>query len=133
MSLHTLLYWSMIGICSCIAIIGLTVIGCVFYVLVNMGIDWYQQTHRRPMASAMPRNEILAKRLERSVKARRDTIRLANRGFTIIELIIVLAIIGSLSWVAITSMDRAAKAKAQFMAQCHYPKPACEDMWKNNK
>jgi len=53
------------------------------------------------------------------------------KGFTLIELIIVLAIIGSLSWLTVTSLDKAIKAKHQFMADCKYPTEECESQWKN--
>jgi prepilin-type N-terminal cleavage/methylation domain-containing protein len=52
-------------------------------------------------------------------------------GFTIVELLIVLAVIASLSYVALVTVNRIQKAKTQFMADCHYPKATCEGMWRN--
>ena len=51
------------------------------------------------------------------------------KGFTLVELIIVLAITGVLAWLALTGVYRAEKAKLQFMSQCPYPKPECESQW----
>lgn len=80
MSIHTLLYWSMIGICGCIAIIGLAVIGCVFYVLVNMGIDAWQHNHRRAMATDASIEELKLRRLKKAVSIRAATMKIANKG-----------------------------------------------------
>jgi prepilin-type N-terminal cleavage/methylation domain-containing protein len=97
----------------------------------NTLIDKYQGRKRRQMATPMEVDEIMLRRLKKSVAVRIEQRKMANKGFTIIELLIVLAIIGSLSWLALTSIDKAIKAKHQFMADCKYPTEECEQQWKN--
>jgi prepilin-type N-terminal cleavage/methylation domain-containing protein len=51
------------------------------------------------------------------------------KGFTFLELIIVLAIIGVLCWIVVKTPDW---PKIDFMTRCHQGKALCEDMWKKN-
>lgn len=118
-------------IITAIILIGLCVAGFALYVLYNWVLDKYQGRKRKAMAVPMEIDELMLRRLKKSVATRIEQRSMANRGFTLIELVLVLAILGTLSWVALTTTDRILKAKAQFMAECHYPKPECEAQWRN--
>ena len=97
-----------------------------------MGVyDEFSQRKRKAMATPMDIDELKMRRLAKAVRQRIQTRKIMNRGFTFIELIIVLAIFGTLSWLALTTVDRIQKARASFLAECRYPKIACEDMWRN--
>jgi sulfite exporter TauE/SafE len=61
-----------------ILLVGLAVIGFAIWVVIGVAIDTYQERKRRPMATRMPLDEIKARRLERAVKGRQDTIKAAN-------------------------------------------------------
>jgi hypothetical protein len=65
-----------------LAIAGIVGTGLLLYelrVVINIAIDRIQELSRRPMATRMSRAQIMRRRLERSVRRRMQTIRLANK------------------------------------------------------
>ena len=114
-----------------ILIFGLSAIGWGLWATFWEIHDHIMQKRIRRGATKMSIDELKMRRLAKAVRQRVQTRRLANKGFTLIELIIVLAIFGTLSWLALTTVDRIQKARASFMAECRYPKTECENQWKN--
>jgi hypothetical protein len=81
MKLHELLAafpLAFIVISGAILLICAGVFGFAFYVAINWAIDELQMRKRRPMATPMDRDEIMLRRLKRSVHTRISTIKQAN-------------------------------------------------------
>lgn len=81
MSFHwlaTLGIWLYIAILGVIVVVALTVILWCLLLGYSILIDKYQERKRRPMATSMPRDELLARRIAKTIARRIKTIRAAN-------------------------------------------------------
>jgi hypothetical protein len=71
--------WTYVLMSIVIGIIGLGTLGFALYLSINGLIDKYQEKKRRPMATDISRDELMYRRLKRSVHMRISTIKQANR------------------------------------------------------
>lgn len=70
--------WLYIAILGVIVVVALTVILWCLLLGYSILIDKYQEGKRRPMATSMPRDELLARRIAKTIERRIKTIKAAN-------------------------------------------------------
>jgi hypothetical protein len=72
------LFWILVVVGSVVGILFIALLLFLGWVAIDTTITMFQEHKRRPMATRMPLDEIKARRLERAVKGRQDTIKAAN-------------------------------------------------------
>jgi hypothetical protein len=70
--------WAFILIVGAIILTACAIFGFAFYISVNWAIDRYQERKRRPMATPQNRDEIMLRRLKKSVAVRVSQRDMAN-------------------------------------------------------